>query len=344
MSLYRRSPTGPYWYRFKVAGQTYRRSTGTTSQQEATKIERQARADIERTSARTGGAQRIDLAQLAEWDVDRAEAAGVTAKRIDQIERDWTHLARHLHAELEPRRITYPMVEAFVAARRQDGARGQTIRRELWTLKRGMEIARRRGKLAMVLQDWPTIRSDPPSDKRGHLIPIPILAQWLALLPDNGARAQAEFVLRTGLRAAEVRRVRASWVESAPAGSLVPAVLRLPAWATKSRAERIVGLTQPALDLVRSAPRGEQDSPLWPGTHQKATRSASEALGVPTISLRDLRHTHATLAAQGTGDAAAAQAALGHTELATTQRYLSSTIERTTGAAVAVDQAIRRTG
>jgi integrase len=58
------------------------------------------------------------------------------------------------------------------------------------------------------------------------------------------------------------------------------------------------------------------------------------------ITLRDLRHCYATYSAQGTGDAAATQAALGHTELATTQRYLTATLSRTAGESVAVANAM----
>ena len=86
------------------------------------------------------------------------------------------------------------------------------------------------------------------------------------------------------------------------------------------------------------------DAPLFATNHRKAFDAARKTIGYrKTITLRDLRHCHATWAAQGTGDAAAAQAALGHTDLRTTQRYLSTTIQRTAAAAVAVEAQLGRT-
>jgi len=59
-----------------------------------------------------------------------------------------------------------------------------------------------------------------------------------------------------------------------------------------------------------------------------------------TITLRGLGHCHATWSAQGTRDAAATRAALGHSDSQTTQRYLSATLARTASAASAVESAL----
>ena len=333
MPLYRRSPDGPWWYRFKVGGQTYRASTGTTTRRDAEEVERAARARLEASSTRARGGTVLDLAQLAEWDDARARAEGVTPATVDQLQRNWGHLERVLGGCTEVQRIRYDHLEQYVARRRQEGARGQTIRREVQALRRGLEAARKRGRLRQVLEDWPEVRSDPAHPgKRGKLIPPATLSRWLAELP-QGARDQALFALLTGLRAEEVRRVRPEWVERTPSGP-TPAVLRLPGEATKTRGERVVGLPAEALEIL------ERGADLA-GEHKTAFRLASKRAGWPrTITLRDLRHTHATLATVGTGDAAATQAALGHSDLATTQRYLSSTLERSAGAAAAVARAV----
>jgi hypothetical protein len=56
----------------------------------------------------------------------------------------------------------------------------------------------------------------------------------------------------------------------------------------------------------------------------------------PAVTLRDLRHTYSTLGLQGSNDAAAVQAAMGHSDLRTTQLYQSSTVARVAKVGVAV--------
>jgi integrase len=227
-----------------------------------------------------------------------------------------------------------------VALRRQEGARGQTIRREIQALRRGLEAARKRGRLHRVLADWPEVRSDPAHEgKRGKLIPPGILSRWLGEL-EGDAQDQALVALLTGLRSQELRRLRWEWVEPTDSGP-TPAILRLPAGSTKSRQERVVGLPAAVLEVLERKAQAAQGGPLLPGEHKTAYRLASKrAKWHRTITLRDLRHTHATISAHATGDAAGTQAALGHSDLATTQRYLSATVDRAAGAAAAVAQAL----
>ncbi len=101
--------------------------------------------------------------------------------------------------------------------------------------------------------------------------------------------------------------------------------------ATKTRRERVVALDRAG---------GHLDVPLFASDHKRAFRNAATRAGIARITLRDLRHCHATWAAQGTGDAAAAQAALGHADLRTTQRYLTATLARVSSAAVAVGEMV----
>lgn len=45
----------------------------------------------------------------------------------------------------------------YVAQRRQEKARGQSIRKEIQALKRGLTIARRRGSIKQIPADWPAV-------------------------------------------------------------------------------------------------------------------------------------------------------------------------------------------
>ncbi len=235
-------------------------------------------------------------------------------------------------------------MQSYVTTRRKEGARGQSITREVAAVRRGLREARRQGLYRGPMPEWPKVRHDPKDKAQaGKLHPAERVMEWLAALGDEDqagpAREQAELVLRTGLRAEEVRRLCLGWVEVAPPDAGVPALLRVPAEATKTRRERVVGLTEDALVVLDAASGrvgGHLDVPLFPSDHKRAFRNAASRIGSPRITLRDLRHCHATWAAQGTGDAAAAQAALGHADLRTTQRYLTATVARVSSAAVAV--------
>ncbi len=273
--------------------------------------------------------------------MSEAHARGVGGRQLQSIEACWGHLCRHLSPELDPAAVTYDVVTGFVAARRKEGVRGQSIRKELQALKRALAIAHRRGSLDALPTQWPKLRADPPRQwQRGKLHPPEVIQAWLARLAEQcpEAHRQAQVGLRTGLRAEELRALTWDWVESAPAGTGVPALLRVPAEAAKTRRERVLGLTPECLGWIEDArDTGSWDAPLFAIDHRKSFSSARKAIGYKkTITLRDLRHCHATWATQGTGDAAAAQAALGHSDLRTTQRYLTATVARTAGAAVAV--------
>ena len=123
----------------------------------------------------------------------------------------------------------------------------------------------------------------------------------------------------------------------------ITGLLRVPAQAAKTRRERVVGLPASLHQelLIHAAAIGP-GIPLLPANHRRAFWTAQERIDYTTrrIHLRDLRHCYATISAQGTGDAAATQAALGHAQLATTQRYLTATLQRTVGASAAVSSAL----
>ena len=342
--LYQRSENGPWYYDFYVSRRRHRGSCRTADRGLA---EARARAVYDAAFAAAapaaGGGEglRAELATLAGLDGARARAEGVTAKQLRSVTDCWRHVVRHLGPTRSPALVTYDDVEAYVAARRAEKARGQSIRKEVQALRRGLVIARRRGWIRDV-PELPKVRRDPKrASHAGKLVDRELLLKWLAALEADpraiGAADQARLVLLTGLRKEEARRLCWSWVLPAFPGMAVAALLKLPEEGTKTREERVIGLVPEAFRLIQAAHIRHGDAPLFPGDHTGAFQTAARRLGLSGLTLRDLRHTHATWAAYGTGDAVAAQAALGHSDLATTQIYLSSTLNRTAGAAVAVE-------
>jgi len=343
--LYQRSETGPWWYDFHVSGTRHRRSTRTANRDAAEQVAVRAHAGVVAKAGRAARGKTGTLAGLRDADADRARAKGVGEDQARSIRDCWAHVMRVLGEDCDPADIDYDRVEAYVARRREEKARGQTIRKEIQALKRGLKAARRKGWVGELLDDWPELRNDAKDvRKAGKLHPASTIAAWLEALDQvpkaQGARAQAEFVLRTGLRAHEVYRVCWAWVEPSLPGLEVPALLRLPDSGTKDREERRVGLTVEALALLERERDGKGfNDPIFPGDHHRAYRAASTAIQSPrVITLRDLRHCHASWGAYKSGDVAAIKDALGHADLETTQLYLSSTLQRTAGTALAVGQ------
>ena len=108
-------------------------------------------------------------------------------------------------------------------------------------------------------------------------------------------------------------------------------MLRVRAEGSKGRKERLAGLTGSIhARLIMQANQKGRGVPLMPKLHRRSFETAREAIDChQPITLRDLRHCYAILSAQGTGDAAATQSALGHSRLSTTQRRLTATLSRT---------------
>lgn len=339
MSLYQRQGSACWWFRFQIASREYRGSTRTRDRRAAAVEERRQRALREATAPdrRAGGS--VDVAQLAEWDTARALAEGASDSRAQTLEWLWTPIAAHFGGR-PVNQIDHQSLCDYVGTRRAGGVRGQTIRREVQALRRGLTIAKRRGILLAVL-DAPRIRSDAPLESaRGMLHPPAILAQWIAALPQD-ARDEVSLALRTGLRAAELKRIRPSWVEPAPDGAETQYLLRVPAAAAKTRTERIIGLTDSAAEIVRRRIEAEPTAEfvLAQAHHRTAYRSAARAIGYEgRIKLRDLRHTFATLALRGTGDPWAALESLGHRDLRTTSRYQHTTETRAAATAAAAEK------
>lgn len=340
MSLTRKKPGDVWLIRFKHRGQRVTKSTGETDRRKAEAAGRQARAKYEAEYGQGGRRLFVSVSELGGEDVERALAAGASPEtQIKTLDWIWAALIRHL-GDVDVNKVTYDAVLDYVGRRREEGARGQTIRREVQALKRGINIAERRGWVPTTHRQWPKIKSDPPDPKqRGKLVHPDSIRLVLGEL-DEDARDEVMFIALTGLRFAETKRVEASWVEPMPEGSAVPAVLRIPAASAKTRRERIVGLSREAVDLLARRAAKSDGLLFSQENHKKALRDACKRAGVPRFHLRDLRHTYATLALQRTGDAVAVQAALGHTDLRTTQRYLSSTVARTVSAGASVSEAL----
>jgi integrase len=241
--------------------------------------------------------------------------------------------------------VTSDVLAGYVAERRRSGLSGSTVRRELRCIRRGLVAAQRKGWI-IALPDFPDAGRHVPTPRgAGKLHDLATIARWLAAITCDETRDECVVALLTGLRAAEIKRIVPAWVERVPEGSAVPALLRVPAESAKARRTRVVGLPAAVVKIIERRATAH-DVPVFSSSdHKKERLSACRRIGYPrSITLRDLRHAHATLAAVATGDAAAVQAAMGHTDLATTQLYLSTTLQRTFAVSASVALKIEQVG
>lgn len=330
MGLYNRPGSANYYWRVQHNGRTYSGSTGTRVRRDAEKVLNLKRAEIiEAAPARSDG-QRGDLAEIGGLELAETQARGVSRGTLRGSRYAWQALAKFFGGASDPRRIDTDAIIAYVAHRRPD-AKATTIRRELQALRRGLRIAKRRGWILRVPDEWPTVSSKRdghrPKRQANKSHDPDVLRRWFGELRGE-AYAQARIAILTGLRSGELSQLRQSWVS----GSM----LTVPSWAAKSRAERTIALVPEVIELISEHADG--DEPVFGAAEHKTARlNACKRIGYDrTITLRDLRSYYLTHSARGTGDVVAAQQAAGHSDLRVTQRYLHADQARLQAASDAV--------
>lgn len=337
-----------WWTEFEHAGARHRLSTGETDSRRAAKKARRLRVEVEDETGPGGRQRGVALDLLEALDLERVEQMGLKG-RDRTIKELWAPLLRHLGARRDITELRVSDIDLYEGARRAEGVRGQTIRREVQALVRGLRLAKRaQPPLIRVLpfdpDDLRTITSDPP-------LPAQQAKEWAALeiakvldrlskkAVTAGIRDQMRLVQLTGLRLAELKRLRPSWV--------VRGKLHVPAIAgAKTKRPRDLPLTPEAKAIIRKWAKkardrkpDDHDPRLFArGKPNKALADASErARMAAVLTPRDIRAWYITHA--GRHDPAAAQRLAGHTSIATTNRYLHADSRRILAAARAAAEA-----
>ena len=326
MSLYKRGRI--YWCEFEFAGKRYRYSTGTGDRGKARIEEARLKVQVSRDTPprpRRGAAPELSI--MGGADVENVEKRGKSPGYVAAIASMWRNLVRVLGPTLAD--VDHRSLEDYAATRRKEGARGQTIRRELGRLQWAFKRCELEGVPVDPPRAWPKIESDPSDPRRtGKLVEPAVLRAYLAELPAD-LRDEWTVAALTGLRQGELARLTFEWVRLSPISGWTVVV---PQGGGKRRLhERIVSLPEQARKILVARSR-RHEGLLFPRERWNGRRAldrAAKRLGLPhRLTLRDLRTTYGTTALVTSGDAAAVMAALGHSDLRTTQRYQRSTLQR----------------
>lgn len=333
---FKRDGSQYYYFRVRRGGQSITESTGETDRKRAALVAARRIREIEAQGRTDQRAKReLRLIDLAGDDLAQAKQRGVSEGYYKALSIYWRNLRDFFGPAATLSSVTFDKVREYEGSRRANGIRGQSIREEVACLRRAFAIAKRRKQIYEVPDEWPEIASDPPDPKRrGKLIAMQVFRRVLGHLPTNAAE-DLVFDLFTGLRSAELARVRASWLRED--------VLVVPAESSKTRTERQIPLGELAKRIFRRREKLFGAEPLFPRHDwRKRIAKACALEGVEgTITLRDLRTTFATLARRA-GDPTAVRDILGHTRYEMTNAYLRSDMAGMVDAASAVAKALPR--
>lgn len=333
--LYKRGAV--WWLKFSHNGQLTYLSTGLGDFAAAQAKARELRYEHEKRHGKGGRAAGVPLMYLEALDTERSENEGLGKRRGETLRNIWRHLGNHLGGpKRDASALTLAELDAYEGRRRKDGAVGQTIRRELQALVRGLRLAKRATALPSLPfdpDDMRVIRSDPKNERTaGKHWELSEINAILEKLSGKAKKAHYPELLRlimgTGLRLEELRSVQPSWLR--PGIGKAAAILAMPATGTKGRKPREVPLTAEMAHTVRTVC---PISPTWKPNH--ALELACAAAGFDRVlTPRDLRKWYLNQAA--TTDVLAAQRLAGHASIKTTGIYVESDRRRAiaTGAKV----------
>lgn len=341
--VFPRPGTRNLYTRIYAEGRSHDVSTGTSDRAEAEKAaeEIHARAKLQ-PRITPDRAARGRLILLARHDVDARIAAGVSDFQQETTLRLWRNVLAFFGENRPAKDVTTDSLTAFIKSRREAKMRAQSIRKELQCLKRGLLHAKRKGWVRDLPDPWPSLKNDTKHEtRRGRLVAPAAIRSVLERLPQE-IRDEVELFVLTGMRRYELSRLKADWIRPVTGQRGIVAEIVLPDYATKNRRERAVGIGPRAMEIIRRRVEQCAGGPLFPDAlkdRRSQMRKACKEAGLSTVlHPRDMRHTYATLGAQGSGDAKAVSAAIGHADLEMTNAYVHETKERVLGVSASVEK------
>jgi integrase len=209
-SVYTRPNSNAWWIAYSHAGKRYSESSHSTKKEDAVNLLkiRLAEAGKGRPTSEAGKVTLKDLRTLHANDYARKRLR--STKRLHQA---WARIIEHFGPEDEKAiTITAARLEEYVDARTAQKAKPGTVRIELAALRRGFNLAAKKGTLLAneLPTAWPEVAPSDPREgffERGEQERV-----RAALPPDVGDLV--EFLFWTGWRKAEAQGLRWSNVDT----------------------------------------------------------------------------------------------------------------------------------
>lgn len=344
----RRVPKSPFlWYDFSYKGQRFRGSTECSEKRAAEAFERRERERVKAEFAAAGNTKAapgmsLDAAVLRYW-----EEVGKHAAKPDELFGNLERIVDWIGGATPIDQITTDLAASLVARRRGEYRRGDpklglvsasTVNRSFtMILRRILTRARTTWEIPLRELRWGDLFLSEPQERVRELSIEEEIRLEAAELP--GYTTLRHFAQLTGLRraAALITWPQVKWdegfIEIRKKGG---ALQRLPItrdirellWPLWSRRDP----DQPAVFLyvaqtTKKEPRTKrkivagESYPITYNGWQSAHRWACKRAGIKDFRIHDIRHTAATRTLRGSGDLAAVQKLLGHSDVKTTMKY-----------------------
>lgn len=288
---------GEKWYlRGTVNGQRIEVCTGLTDKKAAEAWAREYQRDLaepERAARRAAAAftvqQAVDLT-LARHDAEH-RAGNLAAASLDFYERKLGHVLRGLGPETPLAAVDAARVDAYIGARRTEGASQHTIAKELHQLEVSLKLAKRRDLWHGDLDKVMPVDFSPRYEPRTRALTVAEVQKVVAALdPDRGAWVALAAGAGAELAALEAAK-RGDWAEDSD-------VVRIRGTKNERRDRAVPIVLGVCRELVAFAWRhgagvGQKLLAPW-GKNWRDLQLVAARLGMEPFSLHALRHSFAT--------------------------------------------------
>ena len=316
----RRSADGTHAQTFTadiwIDGTKFCRSTGQRTRREAQKRAQEIEAEIRLELKRQHDPLTIDTAMGKYWKDHASKLASArnTKYFIKQI-------LTFMDKDLPLAELSNKTVYDFVLRRNEQGVSASTINRELDIVQAVYTLARDRWEHPVRPIKWSVHRLVVDERQRPPLtVDEARLAIQIAATRSQDLADAIELSIYTGLRQNELETLAPARINLADRTAVVLAKRK----ARQGYRERTIYLNTPALALLseRLETNPDKDAPLLVLTNARKMWDWVRArIGRPDVRWHDLRHTHGTLLGK-TSDVRVIKNTLGHSNIATTMRYV----------------------
>lgn len=330
MAVYRQKGTRIYSYEFVVKGERFRGSTGHASKREAEAYERQvkeqARAAADKRS--TGPVPTLDQVFARYWKVHAHKLASASSIAV-HLRQTLAVLGGNTYIKDVGTADIARVLEVF--AQSQIGKvtgvpiTDSTVNRRMACLRHVWTMAADVWEYETKKIAWRSLKRAEPGPRVRH-ITREQAREIMAHLPPHITEVMA-FSLATGLRLSRVEEL--TWADVNAATRTARVRLKRKGRMTLSD----VPLNSEALSLITNRPQGAATDRVFNTTNRRKYWEAAVAkAGVTDFTWHDLRHTFATWLGQSKAPIHTIQAALQHSSIDMTMRYLHQTEGAVAGA------------